>query len=170
FKRELFHNLTELNPDFDSLELFKKSQKLLDRLLFLYFGEDRGLLPPNSVRLILEQWNKLKDLDEYVPLYSRFKKYFGYLNTGFKGKNHDVFAYNGGLFKPDEILDNINIDDDLLYKHSKKLADYDYASEVDVNILGHIFENSLNEIDEIKAQLEGQEIDKTKTKRKKDGV
>ncbi len=170
FKRELFQNLTELNPDFDSLELFKKSQKLLDRLLFLYFGEDRGLLPPNSVRLILEQWNKLKDLDEYVPLYSRFKKYFGYLNTGFKGKNHDVFAYNGGLFKPDEILDNINIDDDLLYKHSKKLADYDYASEVDVNILGHIFENSLNEIDEIKAQLEGQEIDKTKTKRKKDGV
>lgn len=170
FKRELFQNLTELNPEFDSLELFKKSQKLLDRLLFLYFGEDRGLLPPNSVRLILEQWNKLKDLDEYVPLYSRFKKYFGYLNTGFKGKNHVVFAYNGGLFKPDEILDNINIDDDLLYKHSKKLADYDYASEVDVNILGHIFENSLNEIDEIKAQLEGHEIDKTKTKRKKDGV
>lgn len=170
FKRELFQNLTELNPEIDSLELFKKSQKLLDRLLFLYFGEDRGLLPPNSVRLILEQWNKLKDLDEYVPLYSRFKKYFGYLNTGFKGKNHDVFAYNGGLFKPDEILDNINIDDDLLYKHSKKLADYDYASEVDVNILGHIFENSLNEIDEIKAHLEGHEIDKTKTKRKKDGV
>lgn len=170
FKRELFQNLTELNPEFDSLELFKKSQKLLDRLLFLYFGEDRGLLPPNSVRLILEQWNKLKDLDEYVPLYSRFKKYFGYLNTGFKGKNHDVFAYNGGLFKPDEILDNIKIDDVLLYKHSKKLADYDYASEVDVNILGHIFENSLNEIDEIKAQLAGQEIDKTKTKRKKDGV
>src|SRR5690606_27222487 len=132
--------------------------------------EDRGLLPPNSVRLILEQWNKLKDLDEYVPLYSRFKKYFGYLNTGFKGKNHDVFPNNGGLFKHDEIIDNINIDDDLLYKHSKKLADYDYASEVDVNILGHIFENSLNEIDEIKEKLEGHEIDKTKTKRKKDGV
>jgi hypothetical protein len=36
--------------------------------------------------------------------------------------------------------------------------------------LGHIFENSLNELDEIKAQLEGGEIDKTKTKRKKDGV
>lgn len=170
FKRELFHNLTCLNPDYEPIELFKKSQKLLDRLLFLFFGEDRGLLPPNSVRLILEDWKAIKDRDEDVPLYSRFKKYFGYLNTGFKGKRYDVFAYNGGLFKPDEVLDNIIIDDELLYKHSLKLADYDFASEVDVNILGHIFENSLNELDEVKAQLEGAEIDKSKTKRKKDGV
>lgn len=170
FKRELFQNLTAQNPQYDALVLFQKSQKLLDRLLFLFFGEDRGLLPPNSVRLILQQWEKLRDLDEYVPLYHRFKKYFGYLNTGFKGKHHDVFAYNGGLFKPDEILDSITIDDDLLFKHSSKLSEYDFASEVDVNILGHIFENSLNEIDEIKAQLEGQAIDKSKTKRKKDGV
>lgn len=170
FKRELFQNLVELNPEYDALELFKKSQKLLDRLLFLFFGEDRGLLPPNSVRLILEDWKAIRDRDEDVPLYSRFKKYFGYLNTGFKGKRYDVFAYNGGLFKPDEVLDTILIDDELLYKHSLKLSEYDFASEVDVNILGHIFENSLNELDEVKAQLEGQEIDRSKTKRKKDGV
>lgn len=170
FKRELFQNLVELNPEYDALELFKKSQKLLDRLLFLFFGEDRGLLPPNSVRMILEQWNKLKDMDEYTPLYNRLRKYFGYLNTGFKGKQYDVFAYNGGLFKADEVLDTILIDDELLYKHSLKLSEYDFASEVDVNILGHIFENSLNELDEVKAQLEGQEIDRSKTKRKKDGV
>jgi type I restriction-modification system DNA methylase subunit len=92
------------------------------------------------------------------------------LNTGYKGKQYDVFAYNGGLFKPDKILDSITIDDDLLYTHTLKLSEYDFASEVDVNILGHIFENSLNELDEIKAQLEGAEIDKSKTKRKKDGV
>ena len=170
FKRELFQNLTKLNPEYDPLLLFQKSQKLLDRLLFLLFGEDRGLLPPNSVRQILTQWNKLQELDEYVPLYTRFKKYFGYLNTGYKGKQHDVFAYNGGLFKADEILDNIKIDDQLLHNHSFTLSQYDFASEVDVNILGHIFENSLNEIDEIKAQLAGQQIDKATSKRKKDGV
>ncbi len=170
FKRELFKNLVKLNPQFDQLELFKKSQKLLDRFLFIFFAEDRMLLPPNSVRLILGQWKQLQDLDEYTPLYARFKKYFGYLNTGYKGKNYDVYAYNGGLFKPDDILDNITIDDNLLYEHTLKLSEYDFVSEVDVNILGHIFENSLNELDEIKAQLEGQEIDKTKTKRKKDGV
>lgn len=170
FKRELHQNLVTLNPDFDPLLLFKKSQKLLDRFLFLFFGEDRNLLPPNSVRLILTDWKDLQERDVIIPLYDRFKKYFEYLNTGFKGKRYDVFAYNGGLFKPDDVLDNIKIDDEILFKHTTKLSDYDFASEVDVNILGHIFENSLNELDEIKAELEGQEIDKSKTKRKKDGV
>ncbi|HEY9170303.1 MAG TPA: N-6 DNA methylase [Lutibacter sp.] len=170
FKRELHQSLVILNPQFDALTLYQKSQKLLDRFLFLFFAEDRQLLPPNSVRLILNQWKQLKELDAYSPLFDRFKKYFGYLNTGFKGKQYDVYAYNGGLFLPDEVLDNITIDDDLLYLHTLKLSEYDFISEVDVNILGHIFENSLNELDEIKAQLEGQAVDKSKTKRKKDGV
>ena len=170
FKRELHQNLVALNPEYDAFVLFKKSQKLLDRFLFLFFAEDRQLLPPNSVRMILNQWQTLRDLDEYNPLYSRYKKYFGYLNTGFKGKQYDVFAYNGGLFKPDTVLDNVKIDDDLLYRHTLKLSEYDFESEVDVNILGHIFENSLNELDEVKAQLTGGEVDKTKSKRKKDGV
>ena len=170
FKRDLYQNLVIQNPQFDPLLLFKKSQKLLDRFLFLFFAEDRLLLPPNSVRLILNDWRELQERDVQIPLYDRYKKYFEYLNTGYKGKRYDVFAYNGGLFKPDEVLDTVTINDDLLYKHTLKLSEYDFVSEVDVNILGHIFENSLNEIDEIKADLEGTAIDKTKTKRKKDGV
>ena len=170
FKRELHQVLVKQNQQFDALTLFKKSQKLLDRFLFLFFAEDRHLLPPNSVRLILNDWRDLQERDVQVPLYDRYKKYFEYLNTGYKGKRYDVFAYNGGLFKPDEVLDSVTIDDELLFKHTLKLSEYDFASEVDVNILGHIFENSLNELDEIKAQIEGTEVDKTKTKRKKDGV
>ena len=133
FKRELHQNLVSVNPQFDSLILFKKSQKLLDRVLFLFFAEDRNLLPPNSVRLILNDWRDLQEREVEIPLYQRFKKYFDYLNTGFKGKRYDVFAYNGGLFKPDEVLDTIHIDDELLFKHTYKLSDYDFASEVDVN-------------------------------------
>jgi REP element-mobilizing transposase RayT len=41
---------------------------------------------------------------------------------------------------------------------------------VDVNILGHIFENSLSEIEEVAAQIEGTQVDLKKSKRKKDGV
>ena len=170
FKRELHQNLVVLNPEYDSLVLFKKSQKLLDRFLFLFFAEDRQLLPPNSVRLILNDWRELQERDVEIPLYDRFKKYFEYLNTGYKGKRYDVFAYNGGLFKPDDILDTVTIDDELLYRHTAKISEYDFASEVDVNILGHIFENSLNELDELTAQAAGQEIDKSKTKRKRDGI
>ena len=170
FKSELFNNLIELNREFDELTLFKKSQKLLDRLLFLFFGEDKFLLPPNSVRLILDDWKDLIERDVEIPLYDRFKKYFGYLNTGYKGVRYDVFPYNGGLFKPDDVLDNILIDDNLFYNHTKKLSEYDFESEVDVNILGHIFENSLNEIEEISNDLINGELNKTNSKRKKDGV
>lgn len=170
FKQELFANLTEQNPQYDKLLLFKKSQKLLDRLLFIFFAEDRNLLPPNSIAEIIEQWEKLKEFDEYRPLYERIQKYFGYMNTGFKGKKHDIFAYNGGLFKPDEVLDNIFISDEVLRENSLRLSQYDFESEVDVNILGHIFENSLTEIEEINQSISKGETAPQKSKRKKDGV
>lgn len=183
FKRELYNNLVQLNPQFEPLELFKKSQKLLDRFLFIFFAEDRNLLPTNLIFRINAEWKQLREMRIEVSLYDRYKMYFNDLNTGAKvslpafsqssgisKEEHQIFAYNGGLFAADELLNSLKIDDDLLYKHTEKLSHYDFLSEVDVNILGHIFENSLNEIDEIKAELEGQQIDKSKTKRKKDGV
>ncbi|MFA7627404.1 MAG: N-6 DNA methylase, partial [Candidatus Kapaibacterium sp.] len=154
FRNAIYNNLVENNPELDKLLLFKKTQKLLDRFLFVFFAEDRLLLPPNAIREIINQWETLRDvLDEYIPLYDRFKKYFGYLNTGFKNKNMEIFAYNGGLFADDEILDNITIDDEILYHHTLKLSQYDFDTEVDVNILGHIFEHSLGEIENIQADL-----------------
>ncbi len=171
FRKTLFNNIVELNPRVDKLLLFKKTQKLLDRFLFLFFLEDRMLVPPNSVRMILQQWNSLKDLDAYQPLYNRFKLYFGYLNTGHKGKLHDIFAYNGGLFAADDVLDNIIIDDTILHEATLSLSNYDYNSEVDVNILGHIFEHSLTEIEELENEITNNEAANNKnTKRKKDGV
>ncbi len=172
FRTDLWQNMVKNSPEADRLLLFKKTQKLLDRYLFILFAEDSGLLPPNSVSRIINRWELLKDEDAYKPLYIIFNQYFGYINTGRKGKNPegDIFAYNGGLFLPDEVLDHVVIDDEILHPHITKLTNYDFQSEIDVNILGHIFENSLNEIENITAELEGQEIDKSKTKRKKDGV
>lgn len=170
FKKALFNDISNHHRDADRLLLFKKTQKLLDRFLFIFFAEDKGLLPPNSITEILDQWDKLKELDEYQPLYNRFKKYFGYLNTGYKGKHYDIFAYNGGLFAPDAFLDNLTITDNILYNHARVLAHYDFDTEIDTNILGHIFEHSLNELDEVAAHTEGVSLDKTKTKRKKDGI
>lgn len=184
FRKELFTDIEQLNPQYDRLLLFKKTQKLLDRFLFIFFAEDRQLLPTNLIFSINLEWQKLREARVPVSLYDRYKMYFQDLNTGARvslpafGKHtneivtaqYDIYAYNGGLFQPDDVLDTIAINDDLLFKHTKKLSEYDFESEVDVNILGHIFENSLNEIDEITNAIEGQEVDKTKTKRKKDGV
>ena len=182
FKRELYRDLvkqnrnniilTELSDKTSKLTLFKKSQKLIDRFLFILFAEDRGLLAPNSINTILKEWKALADLDMDVPLYDRYKQYFRYLDTGRKGtdKKEEIFAYNGGLFQPDTILDAVIIDSEMLYRHTKKLSTYDFESQVDVNILGHIFEHSLNEIESVNAEIEGTDFDKQKTKRKKDGV
>ncbi|HQF48355.1 MAG TPA: restriction endonuclease subunit M, partial [Flavobacterium alvei] len=184
FKRELHHDLVKQNPDFDALELFQKSQKLLDRFLFIFFAEDRNLLPTNLIFRINQEWRQLQEMRINISLYDRYKIYFNDLNQGAKvvlpafsqtmssqKEEHQIFAYNGGLFKPDEILDHIKIDDELLFKHTQKLSNYDFQSEVDVNILGHIFENSLNELDEVKAQLdvtmEHAPLAKSQTKRKK---
>lgn len=153
FREAIYNNLVKNNQETDKLLLFNKTQKLLDRFLFIFFAEDRLLLPPNSISEIVKQWTTLKDLDAYVPLYDRFKKYFGYMNTGYKGKKYDIFAYNGGLFAPDEILDNISIDDEILYKHTLILTQYNFETEVDVNILGHIFEHSLGEIENVQAEI-----------------
>lgn len=90
FKRELHQDLVLQNPGFDALELFKKSQKLLDRFLFLFFAEDRQLLPPNSVRLILNDWRDLQERDENVPLYNRFKNT---LNTSTQDLKANAMMY-----------------------------------------------------------------------------
>lgn len=172
FKREVFadilkNNTTDETPKEQILLLFKKTQKLLDRLLFIFFAEDCELLPPNMILQIIGEWEQLKALDAYTPLYDRIKKYFGYLDSGNESKN--IFAYNGGLFKPDEELDRLTISDEVLARFTRKLSEYDYASEVDVNILGHIFENSLSEIEEVTAQINAGEAP-TVSKRKRDGV
>ena len=180
FKRVLFADILERNQYTEDnqwvanekdwqLLLFKKTQKLLDRLLFIFFAEDCGLLQPNSMIKIINLWETLRDADAYVPLYNRIRQYFGYLHEGHQGKPFDVYAYNGGLFKPDEVLDNITISDDLLLTHTRKLSEYDFESDIDVNILGHIFENSLSEIEEVTQQITNGTAPQT-SKRKQDGV
>jgi len=190
FKRELFRDLVKLNMKNDVFRsemnredtdravknikqtLFKKSQKLIDRFLFVFFAEDRDLLPANSTKQILNKWKSDVDFGDERPIYDLFKQYFNFLDTGRKGtaSRQEIFAYNGGLFKPDAVLDSLLISNELIVKHTDVLQSYDFESQVDVNILGHIFENSLNEIESVNAEIEGVDFDKQKTKRKKDGV
>lgn len=172
FKSELWAEIKNETSIGDQLLLYKKTQKLLDRFLFILFSEDSGLLPPNTILSEVKRWSKLEELDAYKPLYEVFKQYFNYINEGKKSKSgsDEIFPYNGGLFKPDVTLDSLKISDDVLKRNVLKLTEYDFNSEVDVNILGHIFENSLNEIDVVKANISGKKLDTGISKRKKDGV
>lgn len=170
FKRLLFDNIVLLNPELDKLLLFKKTQKLLDRFLFLFFAEDKELLPANSVKRTVEKWAKdnADPMNDYRSLYSRFIRYFKLLDEGYKDANLEIYAYNGGLFANDDLLNQIKVEDALLSENILKIAEYNFSTEVDVNILGHIFENSLNEIEQVANEISTGV--KTTSKRKQDGV
>jgi type I restriction-modification system DNA methylase subunit len=170
FKTELYNELIKLNSNHDRLLLFHKSQKLLDRILFVLFAEDRLLIPPNTISEVINQWNIFKRYDEPKPLYFHFVKLFNHLDKGFKNDTYELHAYNGGLFKKDELLDNLIISDEVLHSNTIKLSKYGYNTEVDVNILGHIFENSITEIEQVKASLEGESAEKNRSRRKKEGI
>jgi type I restriction-modification system DNA methylase subunit len=185
FKNKLFENLIQNNSQYDQLTLFRKSQKLLDRLLFVFFAEDNGLIPPNAIIRIIDHWKELKNLEKDDTLFSRFQILFNHLDVGhiYYNKNvnppeitYELPGYNGGLFKPDDILDNpkLIIDDAILLKDCLKLSSYDFNTDIDVNILGHIFEHSINEIEEIERVLtfptSGTVSKLPVAKRKKDGI
>jgi type I restriction-modification system DNA methylase subunit len=174
FKNSFFQNVVKNNPQHDKLLLFVKSQKFLDKVLFVLFAEDKGLVATNSIVQIVEKWQNLKNdaFDTPKPLYELVALFFNNLFIGKKDQKGGVLIpeFGGEIFAPDEVLDTLLVDDDVLKDDLLKLSKYDFNTDVDVNILGHIFEHSLSEIEEVEAELKGEVADKTKGKRKKDGV
>ncbi|WP_141050871.1 Eco57I restriction-modification methylase domain-containing protein [Aliarcobacter cryaerophilus] len=146
--------------------LLRLTQKLCDRIIFILFAEDRTLLRTNTIREIREEFINQKFTN--YNLYDIYKFYFDAISNG--NEKLDIPKYNGGLFATDELLDSLIIDDFILNDNVQILSNYDFASEISVNILGHIFEQSLTDLEELQANIENIDFDKTKSKRKKDGV
>ncbi|NCO27521.1 MAG: N-6 DNA methylase [Epsilonproteobacteria bacterium] len=165
FRNHLFENLIKNNPSSEKSDLLRQTQKLCDRIIFILFAEDRGLLQPNTIKEIRSRHEQ----DIFGnPMYGYYKIYFDAINEG--NEKLQIPRYNGGLFAKDETLDSLIIDDEVLNMEAQKLSDYDFVSEVGVNILGHIFEQSLTDLEEIQSNIDNTDFDKTKSKRKKDGV
>lgn len=169
-RKFLFEHICEHNPNIDKKCLLEKTQKLLDRLVFVMFCEDSNisLLPPFTLKNYFETGKNLPiPTDEKIwPI---IKGLFTSIDKGNSDVKPPINRYNGGLFAYDEILDNIKIKDSA-WEEIIKLANYDFESDLNVNILGHIFEQSLNDLEQIKAEIDGIKQDKQKSKRKKDGI
>ena len=157
----IFENMKENNPETDENTLLEKVQKLLDRFLFICFCEDKGLLEKDFFNTILK---KGKD---FGSIFDIFKVFCNWINLGNPKEN--ISHFNGGLFKNDDVLNSLNIDDKV-FEELKKISDYDFDSDLNVNILGHIFEQSISDIEELKKSISGEEFDLKKSKRKKDGI
>lgn len=168
---KVLNHLFEHNDEIDRLVLVEKTQKLLDRLIFTMVCEDSStLLPAHLVKNTYDrafQSFALSDSDERV--WTEFKGLFHAIDKGNKRVLPPINAYNGGLFKADDILDNLVIKDSI-WEELIKLTTYDFESDLNVNVLGHIFEQSISDLEEIKASVEGESVDKKKSLRKKQGI
>ncbi|MDA3054000.1 MULTISPECIES: Eco57I restriction-modification methylase domain-containing protein [unclassified Campylobacter] len=167
FRLKLFENAVQENPQISPKEILSLVQKLCDRIIFVLFAEDYGLLKSNFVADINTEWQNQKFTD--FSLYEIWQKYFEAIDKG-NQKLGVENGYNGGLFATDETLNSLKFDDEILQIYTEKLSKYDFASEVGVNILGHIFEQSLSDLEELTAQVENKNFDKKDSKRKKDGI
>lgn len=168
-RKILFEHIVNNNPDFDKKLLLEKAQKLLDRFIFIFFCEDTaGLLPHNTVENIYKMAQNSFSLSE-CKIWEQFRGLFVAIDKGNNNVNPPINAYNGGLFAYDEILDKLIIKDEM-FTYIKELARYDFESDLNVNILGHIFEQSLSDLEQIKNELDGIQEDKKNSKRKKDGI
>ena len=163
----LFNHIKENNPDIDDNLVLTKSQKILDRIIFVCFCEDIGLLPYKIFRTILNDAKNSRFDTRETKLWERTKSLFNMIDKGYPSEN--INRFNGGLFKEDPIIDNFIIKDSVL-EGIILLEAYDFESDLNVNILGHIFEQSITDLEEIKASFSGQEINKKDGKRKKDGI
>lgn len=166
FRNQLFENIMKNNDNFKKSTLLRLTQKLCDRIIFILFAEDMGLLRYNTIKEIREHF--FNQVFTSYSLYEIYKFYFDAINQG--NSKLDIVQYNGGLFAKDELLDSLIIDDEFLNLSAQKLSDYDFGSDISVNILGHIFEQSLTDLEELYANIDNSDFDKTKSKRKKDGI
>ncbi len=157
----IFENMKKNNPTVNENILIEKVQKLLDRFLFICFCEDKELLPLNVYHSMVEKGNILGDVFE------TFKMLCIWINEG-NAKNN-ISKFNGGLFRNDEVLNTLIVDNEV-FREMEKIAEYDFSSELNENILGHIFEQSISDIEELKKIIAGEEFDNKKSKRKKDGI
>ncbi len=163
---DLFEHLRENNVSLDPEVLVNKAQKIMDRIIFICFCEDKGLLPNDIIHSAISRGkNTFSPIDNYI--WNEFRGIFRAIESG--STDHNINAYDGGLFEYDELLDNLVIKDEF-FEVIYEISDYDFDSDVDVNILGHIFEQSINDLEKLKSDVKNNNYDINESRRKKEGI
>ncbi|WP_127657603.1 Eco57I restriction-modification methylase domain-containing protein [Alexandriicola marinus] len=165
---KLLSAVQEADAAIAPLDAIALAQKILDRVLFIAFAEDTGLLPDNTLE------NAFIARDPYTPrpVWDNFKGLFRAIDEG--NSELKIPRYNGGLFREDAVINGLNLPDDIC-EGFKTLGEYDFASEVSVTVLGHIFEQSIADVERLQAIARGEEEEPEKAtgtsgRRKRDGV
>jgi hypothetical protein len=152
---ELFEELRRQNPEVGALEILSATQTLLDRVLFVLFCSDRTLLPPDVVRQILEHSRTDRFTWRPGAVWGALKSLFRAVDRGDPPSRID--GYNGGLFR-ESPLDSLRLDDvsrsnGFVLRRILSWDKYDFESQLDVDVLGHIFENSISDLEHLQHEI-----------------
>ena len=174
-RSDLIGEVRREQPDLDPLAAIRTGQKILDRILFVAFAEDTitngvRLLPYKSIE------NAYKHANPYRPrpVWETFQSLFDAIDTGLP-TTLNIPRYNGGLFARDEAINALAMPDHIC-EGFKRLAEYDFESEVSVTVLGHIFEKSISDIEDLQNEARGilpkakKKAKGTSGRQKRDGV
>lgn len=168
---ELINDIRKHNSDVSLDIVIQKAQKVIDRIVFVHFCEDFWLLPEGKLAEVIQHSQSLIG----VSIWQILSGFFEAVNSG-STKLGIPNGYNGGLFHEDKELNTLKIGDDICRKFVE-LWKYDFQEDLSVNILGHIFEQSISDLENLRidmlgTQLETEEVgESTKSnKRKKDGI
>jgi hypothetical protein len=122
------------------------AQALLDRIIFVAFCEDRGLLAPDTIEATYRRVPMFARVTN--PRWQNFLGLFGAMDAG--SPNPPIPKFNGGLFRRDSEVDDLQLDDEPWTDFFQTIGSYDYRYEVNVDVLGHIFEKSIAELERVR--------------------
>lgn len=122
-------------------EAIRIAQKIIDRIVFVAFCEDRGLLPSN---LLDNTWRLISPATLVMnPRWRNFVELFQCIDAG--QPDAYIQRFDGGLFRADPTVDNLQLSDKWT-GFFKGIGEYDFRDEVNVEVLGHLFERSINDL------------------------
>lgn len=186
----IIKELSTNNP-INKEEAIEYAQLILNRYIFVCFCEDKNLLPDSisSEEILTPIRRKVLAI---ATIWSRLNELFYFINNGnpdndITGYNGGLFKEDlSHLRIRDKIEDNtfykdINVkwnfpeqehiidheirnypDINQIYRNLLIISSFDFQTDLTENILGHIFENSISDLEELKNEKE--------SKRKKEGV
>ena len=179
--------------------LVRMAQKILDRLLFVFYCEDMGRVlafPPK----LLQEFLSARSADPYydpsaTTIWADMTRLFHAMNAGTTFGREAIHRFNGGLFAPDTALDALHVPNRLFCEPNQAqneasiaaapltvlylCATYNYAATLGegnerealgLYTLGHIFEQSITELEMLEAQADGRPSVNKLSGRKTDGV
>jgi hypothetical protein len=123
------------------------AQKILDRIVFVAFCEDRGLLPPKSLETAYSSLPPFSKVTN--PRWQNFLQLFRGVDEGPPRIDYVERGYDGLLFRHDPEVDDLQLDDEWTH-FFKQIGTYDFRDEVNVDVLGHLFERSVSELERIR--------------------